>query len=486
MRKLSLTLIIFISIFNLTSAAQSEKKLNFLVQPFSGIGDKSSLWISKGITDTVVSDLSRIKSINVITEEDRRRALREMELAMTGLTGDEGTRSAGVLAGANLIVTGNLTVTKNLIRVTARIINAETGKVTASIKLDGLVEDIFTLQDNIVASLIEETKKSGITGVILPEISNEDKARIASKTVPKLNAYELYSQALVIAESNTKESLILCDKAIESQPDYYEAIILGAYLENVSGHPSIALARIERAKSILKRRGSSADLTMAFIEMNRAPILFALKRYKESLVAYESAKSIFEKASMTDTSNYASILSGMGAAKRGLGDNAEALKLSNKALSIIEKLGMSKSSTYGWALLNTGIISSTTGDFNEAIRIFGKASDTFASAGLSKSQGAALTDAQIGFAYYNTGKFDESLKYFLSSVTTASKLKLDNDENYAWYNWYIALIYFDKQNDAKKALPYMERSAKLFKDVKSGEFTRANDYLLMIKSKIGK
>ena len=98
MRKL-LLIFISLSLLNISTASQGERKLNFLVQPFTGAGEKSSVWISKGITDTVVSDLSRIQSINVVTEEDRRRALREMELAMTGLTGDEGTKKIVELSG---------------------------------------------------------------------------------------------------------------------------------------------------------------------------------------------------------------------------------------------------------------------------------------------------------------------------------------------------------------------------------------------------
>lgn len=486
MRRLSLFTIIFISLLHFTSAAESERKLTFLVQPFSGSGEKSLSWAAKGITDTVVSDLSRIRSINVVTEEDRRRALREMELAMTGITGDDGSRNAGLLTGADIIVTGNCTAAKDSIRVIVRIISAESGKIITSIKIDGTAADIFTLQDNIVAALIEETAKSGITGFTLPEISSEDKNRIASKTVPKLSSYELYSRALILAETSPRDALILCDKAIEAQPDYYEAIILGAFIENISGHPSIALARIERAKAVLKRKGSGSDLTIAFIEMNRAPVLFALKRYQDSFNSYESAKVIFEKSSMSASSNYAQILTGMGASKRALGDNEAAIKFSNQALGIIEKLGMTKSGTYGWALLNTGIIYTVTGDYGEALRIFTKASETFSAAGLSKSQGAALTDAQIGFAYYNTGKFDDSLNFFLSSVKTASKLKIDNDENYAWYNWYIALIYYEKKGDAKKALPYMERSVKLFKDTGSQELQRAGDYLTVLKNSVEK
>jgi len=486
MRRFIIIQVIILTVISITSASPVERKMTLLVQPFSGSGEKSSSWIAKGITDTVVSDLTRISSINLVTEEDRIRALHEMELAMTGLTGDENSRNTGLLTGADIIVTGTCTVAKNSIRVTAKIVNAGTGKIIAAIKLDGAAAEIFMLQDNIVSSLIEETRKSGLAGFILPEISGEDKIRIASKTIPDLSSYELYSKALLLAESNPADALVLCDKAIEKQPGYYEAIILGAYIENISGHPSIALARIERAKAVLKRKGSAADLTMAFIEMNRAPILFALKRYKNALDTYDSAKSIFEKSSMTDSSNYASILIGMGASERGLGNNTAALKFSNRATGIMEKLGMTKSSTYGWALLNTGIIYSVTGDYNEAIKIFQRASDSFAAAGLSKSQGSAMTDAQIGFAFYSMGRFDESLKYYLSSVNTASMLKIDNDENYAWYNWYIALIYFDKKGDAKKALPFMERSVKLFKDSGSGELTRAADYLIMIRNRINR
>jgi len=486
MNRTPLLLIILLLLFNFTNAAEQERKLTLLVQPFSGSGDKSSTWISRGVTDTVVSDLTRIRSINVVTEEDRRRTIKEMELAMTGITGDEGSRTSGLLTGADIIITGNCVVQKNSIRVTARIIKTGSGKIISSIKLDGVITDIFALQDNIVTSLIEETRKSGSEGFLIPEISAEDKTRIAAKTIPKITSFELYSKALSLAESDPAGALKLCDMAVDSQPDYYEAVILGAYIENISGRPSIALARIERARAILKRKGSVSDLTMAFIEMNRAPVLFALKRYREALNSYESAKSIFENNSMSETGSYASILIGMGASKRGLGENTEALRLSNQAISIIERLGMTKSSTYGWALLNTGIIYSVTGDYNGAITIFTKASATFKSIGLSKSQGAALTDAQIGFVFYNTGRFDDSLEYFLSSVESASKIELDNDENYAWYYWYISLIYFEKKSDVKKAIPYMERSVKLFTDSHSSESGRARDYLKMLKDNAGK
>lgn len=211
MRKMFMFIIIFTALLNFTSAAESSRKLTFLVQPFSGSGEKSFSWAAKGITDTVVSDLSRIRSINVVTEEDRRQALREMELAMTGLTGDEGSRNTGLLTGADIIVTGNCTAAKDSIRVTARIISAESGKIITSIKIDGTAADIFTLQDKIVAALIEETAKSGITGFTLPEISSDDKIRIASKTVPKLSSYELYSRALILAETSPREALVLCD-----------------------------------------------------------------------------------------------------------------------------------------------------------------------------------------------------------------------------------------------------------------------------------
>ena len=51
----------------------SAKQINILVHPFENTGDKVYSWISAGMTNTVISDLTRIKDISVISNTDRKK-----------------------------------------------------------------------------------------------------------------------------------------------------------------------------------------------------------------------------------------------------------------------------------------------------------------------------------------------------------------------------------------------------------------------------
>jgi TolB-like protein/tetratricopeptide (TPR) repeat protein len=463
------------------SAAPARKSV-FLIQPFSPAGDTAASWMARGITDTVISDLSRIRSITVVTDEDRRRALREMELAMTGLSETESVRRTGVLTGADIIIAGSCTVSGKTVRVNIRIIDADKGTVAASSVLDGTIEGIFALQDSLVARLIEESRKAADPAFVIPALTEDDRRAIAVKTVPAAGAFELYSRALGLYESDPAQCIVLCDKALEKQPDYFEALTLSAAAENLSGRASLAAARLTRARAAIRKRGGASGVTTAFLEMNAAPVLFAMKRYDEALKSYESADTALKTAGQEVSSSRAQVLIGMGACKRALGDSAAGLKLSKEGLSLYEKLGMSGTSAYAWALLNTGIILSAGGDYAGSLDWFARATKTFSAAGLAKSQGFALTEAQNGFSFYQLGRFDDSLKSFLAATDTAASLKLDNDENYAWYYWYIAMIYTDKKSSAKTALPYMEKSVKRFRDCGSAETARAEAYLAGLKT----
>ena len=64
------------------------KKMNILVYPFKYEGGKENSWIAAGLTDTVITDLHNIAGISVFSDDDRRKAVKEMEMGMTGLLDD--------------------------------------------------------------------------------------------------------------------------------------------------------------------------------------------------------------------------------------------------------------------------------------------------------------------------------------------------------------------------------------------------------------
>lgn len=63
----AIIIIFFIFINTLTA-----KTMAILVYPFQNTSEPEYSWISAGITDTVISDLNRIKDIIVISEVDKK------------------------------------------------------------------------------------------------------------------------------------------------------------------------------------------------------------------------------------------------------------------------------------------------------------------------------------------------------------------------------------------------------------------------------
>ena len=139
--------------------------MSILVYPFENTGEQKFAWISAGMTDTVISDLGRIKDIAVVAESDRKRALEEMKFSRSGMASEENMVAIGKMTGANVIFSGSYLVAGGRIRVNAKLMNVETGRVQSTTKLDGVVDNIFDLQDRVVFSLLSETEKIQIAHI---------------------------------------------------------------------------------------------------------------------------------------------------------------------------------------------------------------------------------------------------------------------------------------------------------------------------------
>ncbi len=101
--------------------------------------------------------------------------------------------------------------------------DATTGAHLWAERFDGLLEDIFELQDKVAAS---------VAGVIEPTLEVAETRRLADRPTNDLTALDLYLRALPDSEAFTKESLFraldLLQQAIERDPHYGPALALAA------------------------------------------------------------------------------------------------------------------------------------------------------------------------------------------------------------------------------------------------------------------
>ena len=134
------------------------------VFPFTNIsGQPDDDWIGAGIAETVTVGLAQVGAFSVVG--------REAFFDVLKTDGREGARPRDLARGLGVswIVAGGFQRLGNQLQITARIVNVETGTVRDSVKVDGRLDELFTLQDRIVADL--SGGLAGIAGRAAPSMT---------------------------------------------------------------------------------------------------------------------------------------------------------------------------------------------------------------------------------------------------------------------------------------------------------------------------
>ncbi len=114
------------------------------VELFTNISrNPADTWLGAGIAETVAADLGAL-GLRVL---DRRAA------GEGGADGRPGAASRRAADEARWVVTGGYQRLGARVRITARLVDAATGAVVRSVRLDGSLGEIFVLQDRIAAEL---------------------------------------------------------------------------------------------------------------------------------------------------------------------------------------------------------------------------------------------------------------------------------------------------------------------------------------------
>ena len=118
----------------------SDEIARVAVLPFTNIsGQPDDEWIGAGIAESIRADLVGEPS-TVIVGHDVRQAPADL-------------LAAGRRLDAVRVVGGTYQRVRDQLRVTARLIDVQTGAVVSSLRIDGTIDELFTLQDRIAAGL---------------------------------------------------------------------------------------------------------------------------------------------------------------------------------------------------------------------------------------------------------------------------------------------------------------------------------------------
>lgn len=117
-----------------TRVTQVGARLALAVIPFTGKGEAKEL--ADPMTEEMVAQLVSLRRFKVIERTALDKVLEEQSLQASGLVDDKTATNLGRIAGADAIVMGSLNMTKNYTKVSARVIDTETGETIVA-KVEG-------------------------------------------------------------------------------------------------------------------------------------------------------------------------------------------------------------------------------------------------------------------------------------------------------------------------------------------------------------
>ena len=189
-------------------------KPSIAVLPFANMsGDPEQEYFADGMVEEIITALSRIRSLFVIA--------RNSSFTYKGQAID--VKQVGRELGVRYVLEGSVRKAGSRVRITGQLIDAATSAHLWAERFDGLLQDVFDMQDQVASS---------VAGVIEPALQAAETARSAGRSTTDLTAYDLYLRgyAMVMSRSGqTPEALLLMEQAFARDPGYGPALAWAAF-----------------------------------------------------------------------------------------------------------------------------------------------------------------------------------------------------------------------------------------------------------------
>jgi TolB-like protein len=288
-------------------------KPSIAVLPFANMsGDPEQEYFADGMVEEIITALSRIRWLFVIA--------RNSSFTYKGKAVD--VKQISRELGVRYVLEGSVRKGGNRVRITAQLIDATSGAHLWADRFDGLLEDVFELQDRVAIS---------VAGVIEPTLRQSEIGRARRKRPDSLDAYDLYLRALPDAfaamPEDADKALALLGRAIELEPDYAAAHAIMAFcheqrylrggLQEETRNAALRHARLAIAAG---GDDAAALATAGFV------IAVAGHDYETALTAFDRSFALSSSSALA--LGYSSIV------RAWKGDHAIAVEQANRALRL--------------------------------------------------------------------------------------------------------------------------------------------------------
>jgi adenylate cyclase len=288
-------------------------KPSIAVLPFTNMsGDPEQEYFSDGITEDIITGLSRFRSVLVIA--------RNSSFHYKGRSPN--IPQAGRELGAQYVVEGSVRKAGNRVRVTAQLIDARSGSHLWAERFDRDLKDIFAVQDELTERIV---------ATVANRLERSELDRAIRKPPEAMQAYDYVLRArAIISDSRdaNRRSRALYEQALALDPNNIRALIGMAWTHSIdwasrwsdSGEDSLDRAQdLARSAFALDNGDYRVHLLLGHLQVQR-------KRYATALDHFQTAMAL--------NSNDADGAAQMGGLLISMGRFPEALESFDRAVRL--------------------------------------------------------------------------------------------------------------------------------------------------------
>jgi TolB-like protein/class 3 adenylate cyclase len=331
-------------------ASSTQSQHSIAVLPFTNMsGDPDQQYFSDGITEDIITELSRFRQLLVIARNSSFQ-FRSLSVDLADVRRKLGVR---------YVVEGSVRRSVDVVRITAQLVDANTGNHLWAERYDRKSEDVFAVQDEVVRAIV-----ATVEGRLVPSGANQ----ALRKPTPDMSAHDYLLQGrehwnhydAVAAEAPLRS-------AIDLDPNYAQAhawlglsLLLKSYMLDgeLRLEPALACAQ----------KGVDLDPNDSMTHAILAQILTHMRKHDAAVVHFERA-IFLNPNNMFAQTLYAALMAFMGQPAAALarlelvlqrdpypplwywewcGTTLYQLRRYDDALAALHKVGLRHAWTYGY------------------------------------------------------------------------------------------------------------------------------------------
>lgn len=179
--------------------------------------DKASLDpLQKGLTDMLITELSKIEGLNVVERAKLQALVDELQLGLSGLVDATTAQRVGKLLGAQTLVMGGFVKGfDGKIRIDVRLVDVETGRTIATDEETDQPKHLFKMVQRMSEAMASDLKV---------KLTEADKKRLKETENTSFEASVWYAKGLDLEDQGkVEEAARMYERALKENPTYARA-----------------------------------------------------------------------------------------------------------------------------------------------------------------------------------------------------------------------------------------------------------------------